>query len=118
MLDHHGPMSLLFWLVPLIALSGLITGATALVLRFVGPRQRRFARVLWPIAALLLWSSAWVFLAIAFATDPDNVTSETAIHRLFGPLPVLIISDALGLIWLWSAIRRHRSELHQTGVAA
>ena len=111
-------MITLFRLAFVILASGLVTGATALVLRFMAPRHHRLGGLLWPLTALLVWTGACLFLAIAFATDPDNVTSEAAMRGLLRPLAVLIIGDALGLIWLWSTIRRYRGGLDQPRVAA
>jgi hypothetical protein len=95
--------------IPWAMVVGVAIAAAALSLTFAGDRQQRMALLLWPVAALLLWTSACLLLATAFATDPDNMDPATATRRLLGPLPVLLLGNVLGLVWLRHAIRRHRA---------
>ena len=104
--------------LPFVALSGVVLAAVALALSMAGSRQRRIARLLWPIAALLIWTSACLFLGLASASDPDNMDSATSMRRLVGPLPILLMGDALWLGWLCRTIKFQRIEMRQTGVAA
>jgi hypothetical protein len=105
-------------LLPFLALLGVVIAAIALALTMAGPPQRRLARLLWPIAALLVWTSACLFLGFAFASDPENMDSATSMRRLVGPLPVLLLGDALWLVWLWHVIKARRGETRVAGVSA
>lgn len=96
-------------IIPWGMLAGVVLGATALSLTFAGARQRRIARLLWPVAALVLWTSSCLLAATAFATDPDITDPATATRRLMGPLPVLLLGNLFGVMWLRHAVRRHRA---------
>jgi hypothetical protein len=105
-------------ILPFVALLGVVTAAIALALTLAGPQQRRLARLLWPLAALLIWTSACLLLGFAFASDPENMDSATAMRRLVGPLPVLLLGDALWLVWLWHVIKARRGETREAEVSA
>ena len=99
-----------FWLA-------CISGAIALALGSAGTRQRRLARLLWPVAGLSLWAAVCLFITATFTNWPGPPQAVPA-NRLALPAFLAVLGGLLGGYWVrWAAKGRRASSAH-AGVAA
>ena len=95
------------WVLLGVLLPAVISGAIALALSFAGPRQRRIARILWPVAALGLWVGVCLFMA-AMLTGWPAPPREIAASRLAVPAYLAVLGGALaGYGVRWAVRGRH-----------
>ena len=103
-------------LVGVLCLTG-ITAPIALSLSFAGERQRRIARVLWPLAGIALWMSACLFMAAIFTNWPGPPHS-LPVSRLALPVFLIILGAVLWGYWIRWAVRGVRAENPHAKIAA
>ena len=105
------------WLLAVALCLAFVSGAVALALSFAGLRERRLARVLWPIAGLSLWSAVCLFMAAAFTGWPGP-PQQVPVVRLVLPGVLAVLGGLLGVYWVRWAAKGARAGNAQARVAA
>jgi hypothetical protein len=105
------------WFLAVALCFASVSGAVALAFGFANGRERRLARMLWPLAGLSLWSAVCLFMAAAFTGWPGP-PQQVPVVRLTLPGFLAVLGGLLGVYWVRWAAKGARAGSAQARVAA